>query len=90
MITCETINDDVKPRNLIKLMTEKVMVLLTEEIEKPETQQMIKHKLISPLINLIYNELYPYLVTLSCVILVILVLSILTFVGFIVYYLKTL
>jgi hypothetical protein len=80
----------MEKRNLIKMMTEKVLSLVVEELDKADTQILIKQRIVVPLITMIYNELYPYIVALACIIVVMLVLSLLTFIGFIVYYLKTL
>ena len=68
----------------------KVLALMSEEVNKTETQALIKRKVIIPVINMIYAELYPYIIVLMITILVILLVSILTFVGFVMTYLKKL
>ncbi len=62
--------------------------LLVEEMARPEIQTVIRRHVIIPVINLIYSELYPYIVGLIATIGLILVLSIFTCMGFLMYYLK--
>ena len=81
---------NTEKKNVVTMMTERVLGLIATEVEKPETQFLIKQKIVIPLITMIYNELYPYIVILACIIMTMLVLSLLTFIGFIIYYLKTL
>lgn len=75
-------------KNIIKLMSTKVIELFIEEVNKTDTQSLIKRKVITPVINMIYAELYPYIIALIATIVIILVLSLLTFSCFIMYYLK--
>lgn len=75
---------------LIKLLSARIFTMLSDEINKQETQILIKQKVIIPVINMIYAELYPYIIALIITISVILLLSLLTFVSFMVYYLKKL
>jgi hypothetical protein len=78
----------MKSQNIIKSLTEKIIELVAEEVGKKETQVIIRKKLVVPLINLIYSELYPYILTLVCIIFIMLLLSVLTFIGFIFYRIK--
>ena len=75
-------------KKTINMMTGKIVVMIAEEVNKVETQIMIKRKIILPVINMIYAELYPYIVALIITILSILLLSILTFCCFVLYYLR--
>ena len=75
-------------QSLVKQITNKVLTLIADEINKSETQLLVKNKIIHPVINLIYAELYPYIIALIITILVILVLSILTFLCFVIFYLR--
>ena len=72
----------------MKLITSKLINLVTSEINKPDTQVLVREKIILPIITLIYTELYPYIIALVTTISIILVLSILTFIFFIFTYLK--
>lgn len=72
----------------MKLITSKLISLVTSEINKPDTQVLVREKLILPIIMLIYSELYPYIIALVTTISIILILSILTFIFFIFTYLK--
>lgn len=64
--------------------------MVSDEVNKTETQVLIKQKVITPVINMIYAELYPYIIALIVTIITIFVLSLLTFISFVVYYLKNL
>lgn len=77
-------------KNMIKIITDRLLLLLVDEVNKPDTQKLIRQKIIAPVITLLYNELYPYIIALACIIMVLLVLSVLTFTGFLIYYLKNL
>lgn len=73
---------------LIKQITTKFVSLLIEETNKTDTQEIIKTKIIHPVINMIYNELYPYILTLGITIILILIFSLFTFIAFMMYYFK--
>jgi len=85
-----SVQEESQPSNMVKTIALKLMSLLSDEINKQETQVLIKQKVITPVINMIYAELYPYIIALIVTIIVILVLSLLTFISFILYYLKNL
>lgn len=72
----------------MKLLTSKLINLVTSEINKPDTQVLVREKIILPIITLIYSELYPYIIALVTTVSIILVLSILTFIFFIFTYFK--
>ena len=72
----------------MKLITGKLVSLVTSEINKPDTQVLVREKIILPIITLIYTELYPYIIAFVTTMSVILILSILTFIFFIFTYLK--
>lgn len=73
---------------IINATLKKFLQLISEEVEKKETQIIIKQKIIFPIITMIYKELYPYIIALIITILFILLITILTFVGFVFAYLK--
>lgn len=72
----------------IKVLTKKIIDIMSEEVAKPESQILIKRKIITPVINMIYTELYPYIIAMIVSIVTILVLSLLTFLGFIFYLIR--
>jgi len=82
-IPCKTVN-------IGKLLTAKMFSILSDEVNKPETRLLIKKKIITPVINMFYTELYPYIIGMIVIIVMILVLSLFTFISFVVYYLKKL
>lgn len=73
---------------LVKVLTKRVFEMIFEEVNTTESQMLIKRKIITPVINMIYIELYPYIIAMIVSILTILILSSLTFVGFIFYFMK--
>lgn len=80
---------DIRVENtLVKVLTKRVFEMIFEEVNTPESQMLIKRKIITPVINMIYIELYPYIIAMIVSILTILILSSLTFVGFIFYFIK--
>lgn len=83
--TEEVDNDNI---NIVNMLTSKVIKLMASEINKDEMQLLIKGKIITPVINMIYAELHPYIVCLVVTVSVILLLSLMTFLFFIVYYFK--
>ena len=82
--------EETSSNSVIKMLASKILALISDEINKQETQILVKQKVITPVINMIYAELYPYIIALIVTIITILVLSLLTFVSFILYYLKNL
>lgn len=74
--------------NFVRTITTKIIALLIEEINKEDMQKQIKQKIITPVVQMIYDDLYPYIIALSITIVMILLFSILTFVSFVFYYFK--
>ncbi len=74
--------------SFVKLVTSKLVALIAIEIDKPETQTLVREKIIVPVINLIYSQLYPYIIALVTTISLIFILSFLTFLLFIFFYFK--
>ena len=74
--------------NIVKLLAAKVITLVSDELKKKEMQQVIKDSIINPITHMIYKDLYPYIIALSVTIIMILMLSILTFTLFLFYYIK--
>lgn len=74
--------------SVVKQLTNKIVNMITIEINKKETQVLVKEKIIIPIINMIYREIYPYVLGLVTVISIILFLTLSTFVCFIMFYVK--
>jgi hypothetical protein len=72
----------------VKILTKKIIEIASHEIGTNESQLMIKRRIITPVINMIYTELYPYIIAMIVSILTILVLSMMTFIGFIFYFVR--
>jgi hypothetical protein len=75
-------------QNLVSNITQKLITIIVEEINKDEMQKIIKTKVISPVVQLIYRDLYPYIIMLSITIIMILLFTVLTFMFFVAYYLR--
>ena len=75
-------------KSIVKMVAAKFLTMISDEVNKSETQILIKQKVIIPVINMIYAELYPYIIALIVTIITILVLSLLTFISFIFYYIR--
>jgi hypothetical protein len=82
-------NDFEDQKNdLIRNITNKVINMVSNEMNKSEIQIHIRKKIINPLISIIYHELYPYIYALVIVIMMILVFTILILICLIFIYLK--
>lgn len=73
---------------VVKHLTGKVIQLVAVEINKKETQLLVRQKVIIPVINLIYSEIYPYVFGLITVISIILFVSLSTLICFIFVYVR--
>lgn len=71
-----------------KILASKVLNILLEEIYKNDIQLLIKQKIITPVIQMIYNDLYPYIIALTITMVMILLFTLMTFVLFILYYFR--
>jgi hypothetical protein len=72
----------------IKLITNKLVALVASEVEKAETQALVREKIIVPVINLIYSQLYPYIIALVATITLMFILTFLTFFFLLLFYFK--
>ncbi len=77
-----------KTPQFVKLFTSKLVNLIATEINKPEMQVLVRQNIVIPVINLLYTELYPYIIVLVATISIILILSFLTFMFFMVFYFR--
>jgi hypothetical protein len=77
-----------KSNTVVKHLTGKVIQLIAVEINKKETQLLVRQKVIIPVINLIYSEIYPYVFGLITVISMILFVSLSTLICFIFVYVR--
>jgi hypothetical protein len=73
---------------VISHLTAKIMNMVALEINKKETQMLVRRKIIIPVINLIYSEIYPYIIAIATIISIILLLTLSTFVIFLFIYFK--
>lgn len=77
-----------KNNPLIVALTGKIFTLITSEINKKETQILVREKIIIPLISLIYHEIYPYIIIIGSIIAMILLLTLATFIFFIYFFIS--
>lgn len=78
----------MEKKTIVKHLTNKMVQLIADEINKKETQMLVRQKILIPVINLIYSEIYPYIFGLITVISIILFVTLTTLVCFIVFYVK--
>lgn len=76
--------------NISNSLLNKIVSIIAVEINKKESQILIRERIVTPIINMIYKELYPYIIGLSITIIIILIITILTFVCFVLAYLNKL
>jgi len=53
-----------------------IMKTIINELEKNDTKIQIKRYIITPILNIIYTELYPYIIILTSIIILILLMCI--------------
>lgn len=72
--------------SFIKALAHKIIILVSEELGKSECRLIVKENIISPLINMIYMEIFPYILMATIAILSIFLFSLATLVCFVVFY----
>ncbi len=84
--------DEKKTANtnpIIQQLTTKVLNVINSEINKKETQVLVREKLVIPVINLVYSQLYPYIFVFITLFSIISFASISTLVCFILFYVRS-
>lgn len=79
-----SIDSSNKP-DIIKVMTNKVFDLIIQEISKDDMKEVIKTKVIHPLLYILYCQLYPYIFTFIIIVMLMLLILIVLLIGFILY-----
>lgn len=74
-----------KSSPIISELTKHIIDILSEEIMSQEHQLKIKRNIIIPVINMMYSQLYPYIIAMIFAIFLIVILSLLTFILFLFY-----
>ncbi len=69
-------------RAVVRSVTQKLVALAIDELNQADTRAKIKDHVISPLIKLIYSQMYPYLILAATVLLAGLVMWVLMFIMF--------
>ena len=72
--------ENINNNPFVKLATKRVLKIISDEITSQETQNLIRQKVLMPVIQMIYGELYPYIIAMIITIIFILRFSLLTFV----------
>ena len=85
-----TITDDKNKFMFISNLTTELIQLISKELEKPDNQQQIRKKIIQPLINIIYHEIYPFIYVLVIIIVIIMIFTFLILLGMLYVYFKEL
>lgn len=73
---------------MVKNLANRLLQLVSQELNKTESQALIRRNIIVPVINMMYSELYPYIISLVVTMTLIMVFSLATFLCFILYYFK--
>ena len=66
----------------VRHFTQRCIYMVSDELSKQETHELLRTKVISPIINMLYVALYPYIVCCVVIVSLILVASILTLAFF--------
>ena len=66
----------------MRSVTQRLIALAIEELNQSDTRTKIKDHVISPLIKLIYSQMYPYLILAAIVLLAGLIMWVLMFTMF--------
>jgi len=77
-----------KPSTLSK-MVYKALAILRDEVSKDENKQLLRGHVIHPILQLIYNEVYPYIAFLLGTLIFILLISMVVLVMLIMFYMQT-
>lgn len=64
-------------------ITNGAIAYAAQQMQRKEVQAKVKAEVVGPLIALLYQEIYPYLIMLGTAVMLILVFTILTFVLFV-------
>lgn len=69
-------------RTVVRCITQRIVAMAIEELNQAETRVKIKDHVISPLIKLIYAQMFPYLIVAAIILLSALVMWVLMFTMF--------
>ena len=75
-------NSNNNGRLVVRSVTQRLIALAIEELNQSDTRTKIKDHVISPLIKLIYSQMYPYLILAAIVLLAGLIMWVLMFTMF--------
>ena len=77
-----------KMNELVRIVTNKVLDLVILEINKNEMKELITTKIIHPLLNIIFSQLYPYIIVFIVSFVLILLMLIFVLILCLILYLK--
>lgn len=72
--------------SFIKALANRVINMIAEEMAKDECRFVVKHNIVSPLISMIYMEIFPYILIAGVIIILMLLFSFATLICFLVFY----
>ena len=75
-------------RDAIALLTNRLILMVVDELSKPDTQERVARNVVDPLVRTLAGQLMPYALLASCVLLVILVMTLMTFALTLLFYLR--
>jgi hypothetical protein len=87
----ESVAEPPKPpkTSVAKVLTNSILQSLAEELHSPECQQQLKVNVITPLIRLIYENMFPYVMTVCAVMLIIMLASLCTCAMFALFFFRS-
>jgi hypothetical protein len=74
---------------IIREMTTKILEHVAIELQKSESQEKLKEKVIDPLIRIFYSHMFPYVMITCAVVLIILLTSLCTCTMFAVFFFQS-
>lgn len=75
-------------RDVVKLVSNRVITLIADEFRKEETQRTVRNNIVDPLIKMLHVQLMPYMVLTVVVVAAILIMSMMTLVLSSLFYFK--
>jgi hypothetical protein len=76
-------------RDAVSLLTNRLILMVVDELSKPETQQRVARNVVDPMVKTVAGQVMPYALLGLCVLVAILVMTLLTFAFSLLFYLKS-
>ena len=80
---------DKEKKTTLSKMVMKALSILRDEVGKTENKEILSQHIINPILQLIYNEVYPYIAFLLGTLIFILLISLLVLIMLIIFYVQS-